>query len=94
MNSIFSRWRPRSPTQAWLLLLLLTLACLSIAVLERGVLPWVGWLVAALVWLKARLVLTYYLEIAEATPVFRRLAWAFIVLTPLALVATAWLEAG
>ena len=85
---------PRNASQAWVWLLLLTVASAAIAVTERGVLPWVGWLIAALVVWKAWLVAEHYLEVAEAAPVFRRLVLAFIALAPLALVATAWLEAA
>lgn len=85
---------PRNASQAWVWLLLLTVASAAIAVTERGVLPWVGWLIAALVAWKAWLVAEHYLELAEAAPVFRRLVLAFIALAPLALVATAWLEAA
>ena len=85
---------PRNATQAWVALLLITVASAAIAVTERGVLPWVGWLIAALVVWKAWLVAEHYLEVAEAAPVFRRLVLAFIALAPLALVATAWLEAA
>ena len=86
--------RPRNATQAWVWLLLLTVASAAIAMTERGVLPWVGWLIAALVAWKAWLVAEHYLELAEAAPVFRRLVLAFIALAPLALVVTAWLEAA
>ena len=85
---------PRNATQAWVWLLLLTVASAAIAMTERGVLPWVGWLIAALVAWKAWLVAEHYLELAEAAPVFRRLVLAFIALAPLALVVTAWLEAA
>lgn len=85
---------PRNATQAWVWLLLLTVASAAIAVTERGVLPWVGWLIAALVAWKAWLVAEHYLELTEAAPVFRRLVLAFIALAPLALVVTAWLEAA
>ena len=85
---------PRNASQAWVWLLLLTVASAAIAVTERGVLPWVGWLIAALVAWKAWLVAEHYLEVAEAAPVFRRLVLAFIALAPLALVVTAWLEAA
>jgi hypothetical protein len=61
-------------------------------VTERGVLPWIGWLIAALVAWKAWLVAEHYLEVADAAPVFRRIVRVFIALAPLALVVTAWLE--
>ncbi len=83
---------PRSATQAWLLLVLLTIASAAIAVTERGVLPWIGWVIAALVAWKAWLVAEHYLEVADAAPVFRVIVRGFISLAPLALVVTAWLE--
>ena len=64
----------------------------GIAVAERGVLPWVGWIIAALVWWKAWLVADHYLEVADAAPVFRRIVVAFISLAPVLLVVTAWME--
>ncbi len=79
-------------TRAWLALLAITVASAGIAVAERGVLPWVGWLIAALVWFKARLVARHYLEVHDVAPVFRRIVAVFIALAPLALVVTAWLE--
>ena len=84
--------KPRHATQAWVALLIITVGTAVIAVAERGVLPWVGWLIAALVAWKAWLVADHYLEIADAAPVFRRIVLAFIALAPLALSVTAWLE--
>ena len=92
MRRLLHALGPRNATQAWLALLALTVACAGIAVTERGVLPWVGWLIAALVWCKAALVARHYLEVGEAAPVFRRIVWGFIGLAPLALMVTAWLE--
>ncbi|MDO5692025.1 MAG: hypothetical protein Q4G70_06045 [Pseudomonadota bacterium] len=83
---------PRNATQAWVALLIITVITAGIAVAERGVLPWMGWVIAALVWWKAWLVADHYLEAADATPVFRRIVIVFISLAPLALVATAWME--
>lgn len=85
--------RPRNATQAWLALLIITVVTAALAVTERGVLPWMGWVIAALVWWKAWLVAEHYLELAEAAPVFRRIVLSFISLAPLALVLTAWVEA-
>ena len=87
------RFLPHSATSAWLWLVLLTVLCLALAVAQRGLLPWVGWLVAALIWLKARLVVVHYLEIQDASPLFRRIVLFFISLAPLALIVTAVLEA-
>ncbi|QTD45773.1 hypothetical protein [Ottowia testudinis] len=84
--------QPRSATQAWLALLAITVATAAIAVAERGVLPWIGWLIAVLVAWKAWLVAGHYLEVAAAAPVFRRVVLVFISLAPLALAVTAWLE--
>lgn len=92
MSRLLHALRPRSATAAWLVLLLLTVASAGIAVAERGVLPWIGWLIAALVVWKAHLVAEHYLELADAAPVFRRIVRVFISLAPLALIATAWLE--
>ena len=83
---------PSNATQAWVALLLITVASAGIAVTERGVLPWMGWVIAALVGWKAWLVAEHYLEVADAAPVFRRIVLVFISLAPLALVVTAWLE--
>ena len=85
---------PRHATHAWLWLLCITVLCAALAVTERGLLPWVGWGVAALVWVKAWLVADHYLEVADAAPVFRRIVHLFIAVVPLALVITAWLEAA
>ncbi|MDR2154112.1 MAG: hypothetical protein LBE78_03675 [Burkholderiaceae bacterium] len=92
MNRFLHALRPRNATQAWLLLVAITAATAAIAVAERGVLPWIGWLIAALVTCKASLVTEHYLEIAQATPLFRRIVQVFIGVAPLALVVTAWLE--
>ena len=78
--------------KAWLALLVITVVTAGIAVAERGVLPWVGWIIAALVWWKAWLVADHYLEVADAAPVFRRIVVAFISLAPVLLVVTAWME--
>lgn len=84
---------PHSATSAWLWLLAITVVCLALAVTERGALPWVGWLVAALVWGKAHILAHHYLEVADAGKVFGRIVHVFIALAPLALILTAWLEA-
>ena len=92
MKRLLHPLNPRNVTQAWIALVIITVATAGIAVAERGVLPWVGWLIAALVAWKAWLVADHYLELADAAPVFRRIVLAFISLAPLALVVTAWLE--
>ena len=92
MKRLLHALNPRNVTQAWVALVIITVATAGIAVAERGVLPWVGWLIAALVAWKAWLVADHYLEVADAAPVFRRIVLAFISLAPLALVVTAWLE--
>lgn len=92
MKRLLHALDPRNATQAWLALLVITVVTAGIAVAERGVLPWVGWIIAALVWWKAWLVAGHYLEVADAAPVFRRLVIAFISLAPLLLVVTAWME--
>ena len=92
MKRLLNALNPRNATQAWVLLLVITLASTAIAVTERGVLPWVGWIIAALVWWKAWLVADHYLEVADAAPVFRRIVVAFISLAPVLLVVTAWME--
>ena len=92
MKRLLHALGPCNATQVWLLLALLTVASAAIAVTERGVLPWIGWLIAALVAWKAWLVAAHYLEVADAAPVFRRIVRGFIALAPLALVVTAWLE--
>ena len=92
MKRLLHALNPRNVTQAWIALVIITVATAGIAVAERGVLPWVGWLIAALVAWKAWLVADHYLELADAAPVFRRIVLAFISLAPLALVVTAWLE--
>ncbi len=92
MKRLLHALDPRNATQAWLALLVITVVTAGIAVAERGVLPWVGWIIAALVWWKAWLVADHYLEVADAAPVFRRIVRVFISLAPLMLVVTAWLE--
>ena len=92
MKRLLHALNPRNVTQAWIALVIITVATAGIAVAERGVLPWVGWLIAALVAWKAWLVADHYLELADAAPVFRRIVLAFISLAPLALVVAAWLQ--
>ena len=53
MKRLLHALDPRNATQAWLALLVITVVTAGIAVAERGVLPWVGWIIAALVWWKA-----------------------------------------
>ncbi len=92
-KNMWRRAAPKDATSAWLWLLVITVLCLGAAVAQRGLLPWVGWLVAALIWLKARLVTVHYLEIADASPLFRRIVLTFISIAPVALIATAVMEA-
>ena len=94
LRALYHRFAPRDATQAWLWLVVITIACLALAVTERGFLPWIGWAVAALIWLKAHWVAVHYLEIADAGPLFTRVVTAFIAFVPLALVVMAWLERG
>ena len=53
MKRLLHARNPRNVTQAWIALVIITVATAGIAVAERGVLPWVGWLIAALVAWKA-----------------------------------------
>jgi hypothetical protein len=92
MSRLLHALRSRNVTQAWLLLVTITVATAAVAVAERGALPWIGWLIAALVTWKASLVAEHYLEITQATPLFRRIVQVFIGVAPLALAVTAWLE--
>ena len=92
MKRLLHARNPRNVTQAWIALVIITVATAGIAVAERGVPPWVGWVVAALVAWKAWLVAHHYLELADAAPVFRRIVLAFISLAPLALLVAAWLQ--
>ena len=92
MKRLLHARNPRNVTQAWIALVIITVATAGIALAERGVPPWVGWVVAALVAWKAWLVADHYLELADAAPVFRRIVLAFISLAPLALVVAAWLQ--
>mgnify|MGYP003608697814 CR=1 FL=1 len=94
LRALYHRIAPHNATQAWLWLVAITVACLVLAVTERGFLPWVGWAVAALIWLKAHWVAVHYLEIADAGPVFGRVVTVFMALVPIALVVMAWLERG
>lgn len=73
MKRLLHALNPRNVTQAWIALVIITVATAGIAEAERGVLPWVGWLIAALVAWKAWLVADHYLELADAAPVFRRI---------------------
>jgi hypothetical protein len=93
MKQILQWLNPRNATQAWVMLLVITVVTAGIAVAERGVLPWVGWVIAVLVAFKAWLVAAHYLEVADAAPVFRRIVLTFIGLAPVMLAVTAWLEA-
>ena len=52
MKRLLHALDPRNATQAWLALLVITVVTAGIAVAERGVLPWVGWIIAALVYLR------------------------------------------
>ena len=81
-------------TLAWLLLC--ALSVLSVA-LAAG--PHSGWprlalalLVAAVAWVKARILLRHYLEAHRAGPVFARLLQGFACLAPLGLAVSAWHE--
>ena len=56
MKRLLHALNPRNVTQAWIALVIITVATAGIAVAERGVLPWVGWLIAALVAWKVWLV--------------------------------------
>ena len=93
MKRLLHALDPRNATQAWLALLVITVVTAGIAVAERGVLPWVGWVIAVLVAFKAWLVEAHDLEVADAAPVFRRIVLTFIGLAPVMLAVTAWLEA-
>ena len=91
-DAIDTRISRMSTTVAWVVLVTLSVSAIVVAVDGRGVLPWVGWIIAALVWWKAWLVADHYLEVADAAPVFRRIVVAFISLAPVLLVVTAWME--
>lgn len=93
MRLVLQRLLPHNTTSAWLWLMAITVMTLALAIAERGLLPWVGWLVAALIWLKAWLVAVHYLEVAKAGKVFGGIVRVFIAIAPLALIATAWMEA-
>lgn len=81
-------------TVTWIALLALTLVGAFAATHTAPGTRWLmGWLVAALCVLKARLLINHYLHVDEAGPVFSFLVRAFAALAPLGLALSAVREA-
>jgi len=78
-----------APTRAWLALLVLTVLSLGLGEWLRGV-PWLTLLVAAIVWLKGRLVARHFIESHLAHPFIARTLQVFVAFVPAALVLTAF----
>lgn len=74
---------------AWLWLVALTLMSLGLGQWFHGA-AWLPLLVAAIVWVKGRLVARRFIEADLAHPFIRRVLQAFIAFTPLALVFIAF----
>jgi hypothetical protein len=91
-DAIDTRISRMSTTVAWAVLVTLSVSAIVVAVDGRGVLPWVGWIVALLVWIKARVLALSYLELCHAAPVFQRIVTAFSLVVPVALALVAWWE--
>ncbi len=79
----------RGPTLAWLALVVLTLVSLGLGEWFHGA-AWLPVLVAAIVWIKARLVTQQFLEARLAHPFIARVLAGFIAFTPVALLLTAF----
>ena len=81
-------------TLAWLLLCGLSILSVTLATQHHaGLLRLaLALLVAALTWVKARVLLRHYLEVQQAGPVFARLLQGFALLAPLGLAVSAWHE--
>lgn len=76
-------------TYAWLGLVALTLVSLGLGKWFHGA-AWLPVLVAVIVWLKGMLVARRFIEAELAHPFIRRVLWAFIAFTPVALVLIAF----
>lgn len=79
-------------TFAWLGLVALTLLSLGIGRWLHGA-PWLPLLVAAIVWVKGRLVARRFIEAPQTHPFIDRTLRGFIAFTPLALLLTAFFGA-
>lgn len=77
---------------AWLALITLTLASLVLSERFHGV-DWLQPLVAAIIWLKGVLVARQFIEVGLSHPFIRRVVYAFIAFTPLALVVVTYFGA-
>ena len=76
-------------TRGWLALLTLTAAGLLLGSSVRDA-PWLPALVAAIIWLKGRIVAHTFVESHLAHPFIARVVESFIAIPPLALLATAY----
>ena len=76
-------------TAAWLVLVILTLVSLGLSEWFRAA-AWLPLLVAAIIWFKGALVARCFIESHVAHPFIARVLKTFIVLAPLALIATAF----
>ena len=79
----------RALTLAWLLLVGLTLVSLGLGEWSRTA-AWLPALVAAIIWLKGRIVAHTFVESHLAHPFIARVVESFIAIPPLALLATAY----
>ncbi len=79
-------------TDAWLGLVVLTLISLGLGQWFHGT-PWLQLLVAALVWLKGRVVARRFIEVESCHPFVRRVVNGFVAVTPLALLGLAYFGA-
>ena len=76
-------------TQGWLALLALTAAGLLLGAGFREA-PWLPACVAAIIWLKGRVVAHLFIESHHAHPFIARVVETFFAIPPLALLATAY----
>lgn len=94
MKNLLTRLPIGTTTLAWLLLCALSVLSVALAAGPHSGLPRLALalLVAAVAWVKARILLRHYLEAQRAGPVFARLLQGFACLAPLGLVVSAWHE--
>lgn len=82
--------KPAPNTVAWIALLLLSLVSIQAAGQSHAGASRMGmtFVVAAIAWIKALIVIRYYLESRFAGPVFHRIMLIFAALAPLALMVS------
>ncbi len=79
----------RQLTASWLLLITLTLLGLALSEWFRSA-TWLPALVAAIIWLKGTLVARNFIGTHLAHPFIKRVVSTFVLIPPLALIATAF----